>query len=138
MGDPSFVDCSNPTPSPTSSPTASPVASTTPAPTSSTTSSCGDSTLRFKLTWNSKKITRGCDWVANKAAVQRCAVDGVSAMCSSTCGTCSTCADSNVRMKFTWNDKKITRDCGWVANKATLQRCAVDGIANSCRATCGQ
>ena len=136
--DPTFEQVVSWIRSPTSSPTESPVASTTPAPTSSTTSSCGDSTLRFKLTWNSKKITRGCDWVANKATVQRCAVDGVSAMCSDTCGTCSTCADSNVRMKFTWNDKKITRDCGWVANKATLQRCAVDGIANSCRATCGQ
>ena len=68
----------------------------------------------------------------------RCKVEGVSAMCSSTCGTCSSCIDATNRMKLTWNENLITRDCTWVANKATKQRCNVDGVANACRSTCGQ
>lgn len=124
----------------TDAPTASPVASTSSPSTSgtTTTSECADSSLRFKLTWNGRKITRGCDWVANKQTIMRCAADGVAAMCSDTCGTCSTCVDSDLRFKLTWNSKKITRGCTWVANKQTVMRCAVDGITGACSSTCGE
>ena len=85
-------------------------------------------------------MTRYCSWVATKQTVQRCAAEGVAAMCPSTCGTCDTCVDSEVRFKFYYNGstKKITRSCVWVANKATAFRCGTDGISDSCRLTCGQ
>ena len=121
--------------------TASPVTAptpTSPTPTSPTSSSCVDSPLRFKLTWGGKTITRYCTWVENKQTVSRCASSGVSAMCPSTCGKCSTCVDSDVRFKFTWNGKTITRSCAWVAKKQIISRCAAEGVYESCRQTCGE
>lgn len=119
------VVVSVPLPNSVTSPTVAPV-------------SCFDSSLRFKLTWNSKRITRGCSWVANKKTSARCAVEGVSAHCVYTCGTCDVCEDSSVRFKLEWNSKRITRGCPWVANKNTIARCAVEGVSDSCRSTCGQ
>ena len=49
---------------------------------------CIDGTARFKLVYNDKKITRKCEWVANKQTAQRCAADGVSGVCRSTCNSC--------------------------------------------------
>ena len=111
---------------------------TAPTPTPPTNISCSDSPVRFKLQWNGKHIFRSCVWVANKATVQRCNSAGVSAMCSSTCGTCSTCADSTNRMKIRFNGKIITRDCSWVKNKSTNQRCRAEGVEDACRETCGK
>lgn len=111
-------------------PTPSPV----PAPTSN---SCVDSPLRFKLTWNGKNIARNCIWVTNKLTSKRCAVEGVSAMCPKTCNTCDVCKDTSSRFKLVFNDKKITRSCEWVSNRFTEIRCTSDGVAESCRATCG-
>ena len=145
-----MADTPAPTVSPvadTPAPTASPVGADTPAPTVSPTlspvaspssSSCSDSTYRFRLAWNGSNISRYCTWVANKQTVNRCAVDGVSEMCPNTCGTCSTCADSYNRIKFEYNDKMITRSCTWTANKQTVLRCAITGMTDTCRATCGQ
>ena len=99
-------------------------------------SSCADSSLRFQLRWNGRKIARDCNWVANKATKKRCAVDGVSQMCPDTCESCSTCEDSSARFKLLWNGKKISRDCFWVGNRATRSRCAVEGVAEACRSTC--
>lgn len=101
--------------------------------------SCFDSSLRFKVSWNGKKIARDCTWVGNKATSQRCELEGVAEMCPETCGTsCSTCADSSVRFKLSWNGKKIARDCTWVGNKATNKRCDVEGVTEACRETCGE
>ena len=97
---------------------------------------CNDSSLRFKLNWKGKRITRGCDWVANKATWNRCKVEGVAEMCPDTCGTCDVCADSSARFTLIWNNKKIARNCVWVGNKATIQRCNVEGVAEACRETC--
>jgi hypothetical protein len=137
--DPDFSDCTIPTTSPTPAPikltTISPTSDPTPA--SPTVTSCSDSTLRFRLTWNDKKISRGCTWVANKSTNLRCAVEGVSEHCPNACSSCSTCKDSTVRFKLAWNDKKISRGCTWVANKSTNLRCAVEGVSDSCRSTCG-
>jgi hypothetical protein len=59
-------------------------------------------------------------------------------MCPSTCGTCDSCVDSESRFKFmNLNGKKIGRDCSWVDNKATKQRCNISGVSDSCRETCG-
>lgn len=142
--DPDYSDCSlNPAPTanPNASPTAAPQASPTVAPQASptTSSTCNDSILRFKLPWNGKNISRYCSWVANKQTATRCAVEGVSAMCPDTCDTCSTCVDSDVRFKFSWNGSTITRSCTWTANKQTETRCtSVEGMTDSCRSTCGQ
>ncbi len=97
---------------------------------------CSDSSLRFKVNWNGKKITRDCVWVSNKATSKRCALEGVTNMCPDTCGACDICADSSARFKLTWNGKKIARDCTWVENKATIQRCKVEGVPEACRETC--
>jgi hypothetical protein len=142
--DPDFSDCNNPSNSiPTSSPTQS-----TPSPTANPTipssptssSTCIDSTLRFKVTYNGKKMTRDCTWVANKQTSTRCNVDGISSHCPSTCGVSATscCVDSSLRFKLPWNGKFASRDCTWVANRATALRCAVEGVAETCPATCGE
>mmetsp|Transcript_25104 Transcript_25104/g.30909 ORF Transcript_25104/g.30909 Transcript_25104/m.30909 type:complete len:690 (+) Transcript_25104:87-2156(+) len=48
------------------------------------------------------------------------------------------CTDSPLRFKVTKNDgKKITRDCGWVEAKNTIGRCALDGVSDTCKVTCG-
>lgn len=123
----SFVSgtTSSPSTSPSTSPSENPIM-------------CKDSSVRFKTFWNGRNIVRDCTWIGNKAIKQRCALEGVSGMCAETCKTCSICADSTNRMKVVWNGKKISRDCVWVKNRATRQRCALDGVADACRATCGQ
>ena len=109
-------------------PTQAPIASPKP---------CTDSTLRIRITYQNRFVTRDCTWVANKSTYQRCRVEGVSGHCPVTCGTCSTCIDSTLRFKLTWKDKYITRDCIWIANKATWNRCKVEGVSESCRVACG-
>ena len=138
---PSALPSSETTSTPTSprlesSVPSSPSPSTLPSSEATTSSSCTDSTLRFKLFWRSRPIVRDCIWVANKATKQRCAVDGIAEICPDTCGTCAECADSTVRFKVTWNDRKISRDCTWVANRATVMRCNLPGVADGCRSTC--
>ena len=133
-----------PTPSPTIStpPTPTPVAPTPPTPTPVTPTpptpiaECSDSTLRFKVVKNGKKITRACEWVERKDTVSRCAIEGVSEMCAATCGTCSTCADTTARLKFVYKGRKMTRSCDFVARKATAERCAIEGLGDACRETC--
>jgi hypothetical protein len=131
------VDTAAPTKSPVKAPVESPVESPVEAPTP-TSSTCKDSTLRFKLVYNGKKISRDCGWVAKKSTNQRCAADGVPSHCPDTCGTsCSPCIDASNRFRLTYNGKKISRDCGWVAKKSTNQRCAAGGVTDTCRFTCG-
>ncbi len=119
-------------PEPAINPRDNPTASPTKAP-------CTDSNIRFKVQWNGKRVSRSCNWIANKLTNARCAIDGVSDICADTCGTCNnTCQDSTLRIKVTLNGKGAMRSCTWVANKKTEARCALDGVANACRATCGQ
>jgi arylsulfatase A-like enzyme len=132
--DPDYSACALSTLSPAATPTDAPVETVSAAP---STSTCTDSADRFRLTWNNKKITRDCIWVANKATLSRCKAGGVSAICPKACGLCPPCVDSTDRFRLTWNNKTITRDCIWVANKATLSRCKVEGVSNICRSTCG-
>jgi len=98
---------------------------------------CADSSLRFKVNWNDRLITRDCIWISNKATIQRCKLRGVPAACPVTCGGCEICEDSTLRFKVFWNNRKITRDCTWIGNKATIQRCKLPGVSDACRATCG-
>eukprot|EP00551_Chaetoceros_affinis_P016219 CAMPEP_0203692314 /NCGR_PEP_ID=MMETSP0091-20130426/4489_1 /ASSEMBLY_ACC=CAM_ASM_001089 /TAXON_ID=426623 /ORGANISM="Chaetoceros affinis, Strain CCMP159" /LENGTH=391 /DNA_ID=CAMNT_0050563083 /DNA_START=137 /DNA_END=1309 /DNA_ORIENTATION=+ len=106
------------TPAPVDS-TRSPVASTpapvvtTLAPSSITLLACDDTLLRFKVEWNERTIMRDCTWIGNRATIQRCNIEGVSAACPDTCGTCSTCEDTTLRFKVEWNGRTIMRDCTW-------------------------
>ncbi len=141
-----------PTILPTASSTGSPTEKTTPSPTNSqlssepstseptkqpsTSSSCDDSSLRFRVFYRGKTIFRDCRWVANKATIERCALDGVRSICPATCDSCSSCTDSTVRFKVDWNGRRIARDCIWVSNKATVMRCKLAGVAGGCRSTC--
>ncbi len=115
------------------SPTQSPTASAS----RSSTDLCIDSKLKFLIQWNGKLISRDCSWVGAKATNQRCKVDGVSEMCSVTCGTCATCKDSTARFTLDWYGEPISRDCSWVGANATKQRCKPGGVKDACRATCG-
>ncbi len=130
------------TPAPVAS-TPAPVASTPApvvspvAPTPTTSSSCNDTTLRFKVNWNNNLIMRDCIWIGNRATIQRCNLPGVSAACPVTCGTCDTCVDTTIRFKVSWNGNLIMRDCIWIGNRATVQRCNLPGVADACPVTCG-
>lgn len=39
---------------------------------------CIDGTARFKFEYNDRKITKMCEWIANKQMAQQYTVDGVS------------------------------------------------------------
>ena len=82
------------------------------------------------------RVARSCEWVARKNTDERCALDGVSNTCPKTCGTCVTCVDSTLRFKFVYNDVYIARSCEWVTRKNTSERCAISGMAGTCRETC--
>ena len=123
-------------PTPTA-PTPTAPTPTAPTPTGGGGDSCEDSPLRFQVTKDGKKISRDCTWVANRATNSRCKLNGVSTLCPSTCNTCDTCVDGELRFKFEFKDKgKITRGCDWVANKNTNGRCRVEGMKDTCRETC--
>ena len=136
---------SSPTTSPvvsTSSPTTSPVVSTSSPTTSPVVSNtaCVDFGGRIRFDkGNGQKISRGCEWAANKSTTLRCAYEGVSQACPSTCASCDSCTDppSSLRFKFEKNGEKLTRSCEWVERKLSLveSRCALTD--NICRATCG-
>ncbi len=99
---------------------------------------CNDTSLRFKTRFpGGDIITRTCSWVAAKSTSHRCGLSDVSSMCPFTCGTCDPCVDGTARMRFTYNDNKVTRSCSWVGNKDTTNRCALDGMKDACRETCG-
>lgn len=117
-------------------PTKAPVAAPS-AP--SVSDQCVDSPLRIKIPVDDQMVARSCEWVARKKTDERCAILGVSDTCPSACETCGTCSDSPLRIKFLMEGetKKIARSCEWVARTKTEERCLIDGMADTCRATCG-
>ena len=50
----------------------------------------------------------------------------------------ASCQDSPFRFKVIKDGNKITRDCTWVANRATNSRCKLDGVKNQCPSTCNR
>ncbi len=46
------------------------------------------------------------------------------------------CSDSFSRFKLNYNGRRITRDCIWVSNRATAQRCASEGVPEMCPKAC--
>lgn len=99
---------------------------------------CSDSKLPFQLHWKHRRITKDCSWVGRNGnkIVKRCAAEGVSAHCSYTCQSCTSCVDSTLKMRFYYHGKMRNRNCTWVAKKPS-KRCHVKGIPDSCCATCG-
>jgi len=98
---------------------------------------CEDSPSRFKFPKNGKLVTKSCEWAARKNTIERCAISGVGETCPLTCETCETCADSPLRIKISIEGEMKTRSCEWAEKKNTIERCAFDGMAESCRVTCG-
>jgi len=97
---------------------------------------CVDSNLRIKVKKGSKMISRSCKWVSRNTGV-RCPLDGVNETCPSTCGKCERCLDSPLRFNFFHNDRFMTRSCKWAERMETDSRCNIDGMADTCRKTCG-
>ena len=97
---------------------------------------CVDSSLRFKVVKNERTITRNCIWIG-RGTVQRCALPGASAACPVTCDTCNTCEDTTVRFRVEWNERRRFRDCAWISKRATVQKCNLPGVSDSCPETCG-
>jgi len=104
--------------------------------------SCEDSKMRLKVPDpnddQGRTIARYCVWVARKDTEERCALEGVSRSCPQTCGTCSECTDSTLRFKFLHDGVRIARSCEWTARFNTVERCAIFGMADTCRDTCGK
>jgi hypothetical protein len=101
-----------------------------------TGSTCEDSTLRFKVENNGKKINRDCAWVKKKPF--RCnVIAGANTHCPKTCDRCSVCEDATNKFKLFLNGKNRSKNCSWVAKKSTNQRCKLDGVSGTCRETCG-
>jgi hypothetical protein len=118
----------------TSSPTAAAVtlSPTPPSP----TPTCRDSSLTFRVMYNGKLRSKSCEWVARRSNL-RCVLEGVSGHCPNTCGSCDTCSDSTMvfnREEVLDQEKK--NRCTWVARKDTDTRCAIPGVADTCRSTC--
>ena len=93
---------------------------------------CMDSPTRVVI--NKKK--KSCNWVAKKAST-RCQKKGVASHCPEACSLCSEykCADSE---KKWYLQNGNVKKCGWVDKANTEERCAMEGVQQTCRATCGQ
>ena len=52
--------------------------------------------------------------------------------------TSSVCVDSPLRFKVRKNGKNISRNCTWVANRATASRCKLTGVSSMCPDTCNK
>ena len=95
---------------------------------------CKDSSLTFKVLWNGRNRKKTCSF-ANSAT--KCDVAGVSEICSKTCNSCDTCADTSLRFKVALSSTKSRfKDCAWVEAKKTEERCALEGVKEACCATC--
>jgi len=98
---------------------------------------CDDSPFRFKVRYGGETKFKSCVWVARHPN-WKCQLEGVSTQCPSTCKTCRLCSDSTLRFILNDNsDSSIsTKSCDWVERQSTEFRCAIPGIAETCRSTC--
>lgn len=127
-------------PTPTA-PTPTAPTPTAPTPTAPTPTNeepeCEDSWLPFRIEIKGRNRWKTCEWAATRSTVYRCGLDEVvEQMCPDTCGTCDECVDSTGKFKFEFNDRRISRNCAWVAKRRNA-RCQIDGIELACRDTCG-
>jgi hypothetical protein len=84
-------------------------------------------------------ISRYCEWVGRKDVTNRCSLQGVSAACPVTCGTCAICADPgpNLRFSFDYNGKTISKNCDFVGRVPGKVWGRCDASEKICRMTCG-
>eukprot|EP00557_Chaetoceros_sp_GSL56_P014931 CAMPEP_0176486396 /NCGR_PEP_ID=MMETSP0200_2-20121128/5545_1 /TAXON_ID=947934 /ORGANISM="Chaetoceros sp., Strain GSL56" /LENGTH=1213 /DNA_ID=CAMNT_0017883093 /DNA_START=414 /DNA_END=4052 /DNA_ORIENTATION=- len=124
----------DPTPFPTIDITAPP--SSSPTRSGPLPHRCDDSPLRFIARYNDKVKYKDCEWVARHPN-WKCQLDGVASHCPSTCNACGTCSDSTARFLLDSSDPtESNKACEWAARRDTQARCALPGIAQTCRATC--
>jgi len=147
---PSPTSAPTPTPgTPTSAPTTSVPTPVTPAPTTAPNSppsilTCKNSGVKFRIGGNGSIKRRGCKWVSNNPnkLIRRCKYSGVKSHCPNECGTCNkyACKDSE-SFWFLWGlkNRNRPRSCEWVRRKANkiFKRCGKNGVAATCRETCG-
>lgn len=127
-----------PTPAPTPNPNPD---APTPAP--NPTSSCKNSGVKFRLGGEESTKKKNCKWVATKPdkVARRCAYTDVKSHCPNACGTCDqyACKDSE-KFWFYWGKEgSRARSCAWVKRKPWKIpfRCGKNGVAATCRETCG-
>jgi parallel beta-helix repeat protein len=128
---PSAFPSGKPSKLPTMSPTDAPFATPSLAPVFVPTSSCVDSPLRVMA----NGAARSCVWVA-KNTESRCTLENVASHCPVTCNACSSnqCSDSAGIFVL---ENGLTKPCDWVARSNTSERCALEGVEDTCRQTCG-
>lgn len=78
---------------------------------------------------------KGCDWV-RKNPDKRCRKAGFAKACPISCGTCSSCTNTNRRFKVVLESGRILKKkCDWT----NTWRCKyIDGLADACRESCGK
>ena len=100
--------------------------------------SCEDFPNPFKVQLSNGKFRfRTCDWVGGNTAAN-CELDGVKATCPSTCGTCSTCEDSPLKLRVYFGTSRRHKFCAWVAKKPTVRCDLAPAFKIGCKETCGQ
>jgi len=101
--------------------------------------SCSNNPNKFVVPRTKGNTKRTCDWVARKASWRCDTHPEAVEHCPITCNTCPLCADdTSERFIVTQAGQPDTKkSCGWVANKATYQRCRFQGVADLCPRTCG-
>lgn len=101
---------------------------------------CKDSPLRMK-TWieaDKRERMKSCEWVGRVAerVAERCALSDNKSHCPVSCGVTCENVDSAARFKIEKPDgSRINRYCSFVA-KNPSERCAWEGVADTCRESC--
>ena len=103
------------------------------SPSMSPTVECNDPSLTFKA-------FRGeytCEFLIGRPRL--CGRRGVTETCPKTCGGCRTCTDSPLRFLLCEDGQEEcqVRTCFFVAMRPE-ERCAIPGISDACRQTCGK
>ncbi len=119
-------------------PNPSTVTTPAPLPSSTSTSPCSDSPNSFRASKiDGSKLWRDhWTWIAKKSTNLRCLWEGITSIYPVTFDSCDPRRESSIQFRMEYNGKKSTRDCGWVGNKATTQRCKSNGVEESCCETC--
>lgn len=97
----------------------------------SSSTGCVDSPLHFKVVSEGSLIQVACE---NAATEESCKDLDIATHCPHSCGVCNQyqCVDSMT--KFSTEDG--WKQCEWVRRRFTHRKCAIEGIQETCRATC--
>lgn len=97
----------------------------------SSSTGCVDSPLHFKVVSEGSLMEVACEKVATE---ESCKELDIATHCPHSCGLCNQyqCVDSMT--KFSTQDG--WKQCEWVRRRFTNRKCAIEGIRETCRATC--